>query len=238
MASIVPSAESSSNGVLTNGNSTALPAKFDVVVVGAGLSGISVLYRLRKLNLKVKVLEAGSDLGGVWYWNRYPGARVDSEIPFYQLNIPEVYKTWNFTQRFPGGQELREYIAHIDRILNIKKDVSFNTRVNDVRYNAEDYTWTIKAESGLVVQAKYVVLATGLLNRSYSPEFPGIDKFNGQIYHSASWPEKTNCKGKRGAVIGSGATSIQIVQELAKETAEGGSLTVFVRRKSFSCAAR
>jgi cation diffusion facilitator CzcD-associated flavoprotein CzcO len=202
----------------------------DVVVVGAGFSGISALYKLRKLGLKVKVFEQGDNFGGVWYWNRYPGARVDSETPFYQLNIPEVWRTWNFSCRFPDHKELRKYVDHVDKTLNLRKDVIFDARVVDAQYNVEQGRWTVKTVAGHVATSKYLILASGLLHRRHYPEFPGLKDFKGAVHHSGFWPEDMSVKGRRVAVIGAGATSVQIVQELAKEVDH---LTMFMRRPSY-----
>ena len=139
----------------------------DVLVVGAGFSGITSIHRFRKLGLKVKCFESGSDFGGVWYWNRYPGARVDSEAPFYQLNIPEVYRHWHFNQRFSDHTELRRYMAHIDKVLDLRKDVYFNARVVDASWDKDANLWTVKTQAGHVAQAKYLMLATGLLHRIF-----------------------------------------------------------------------
>jgi cation diffusion facilitator CzcD-associated flavoprotein CzcO len=172
-------------------------------------------------------------LGGTWYWNRYPGARVDSEAPFYQLNIPEVWNTWNFSQRFPDHREIRKYMAHVDKVLNIKKDVSFNSRVNSATWDDARGQWTITTNNGLVGRAKFLILASGLLHRTHTPDFTGIQDYKGMLRHSGHWPEDTSVKGKRVAVIGAGATSVQIVQELAKEA---GHLTMLMRRPSYCLA--
>jgi cation diffusion facilitator CzcD-associated flavoprotein CzcO len=212
------------------GSAGPTPTHVDAVVVGGGFSGISALHKLRQLGLKVKVFEAGTDFGGVWYRNRYPGARVDSETPFYQLNIPEVYKTWNFSQRFPDHRELRKYVAHIDKTLNLRKDVEFEARVVDVSYDKEEGRWTVTTANGSVATGKYLILATGLLHRRHYPDFPGLNEFKGEIHHSGFWPEDLSVKGKKVAIIGAGATSVQIVQELAKEADH---LTMFMRRPSY-----
>ncbi|KAJ4375304.1 hypothetical protein N0V83_002390 [Neocucurbitaria cava] len=225
----VPVDLSKANGTTTNGHATT-EAEYDVIIVGAGFSGISALHRLRKDGLKTHIFEAGSDFGGVWFWNRYPGARVDSETPFYQLNIPEVYNTWTFSQRFPDHSELRRYIAHIDKTLDLRKDVSFNTKVNGCTWDKEAAQWTVKTENGGKARAKFLILATGLLHRTHLPQWPGQEKYKGIIHHSGAWPEETSVKGKKVAVIGAGATSVQIVQELAKEASH---LTVLMRRPSY-----
>ncbi|KAF2845443.1 FAD/NAD(P)-binding domain-containing protein [Plenodomus tracheiphilus IPT5] len=204
--------------------------EYDVIIVGAGFSGISSLHRLRKAGLRAHIFEAGSDFGGVWYWNRYPGARVDSETPFYQLNIPEVYNTWSFSQRFPDHRELRKYLAHIDKTLELRKDVSFDARVNGCTWDQEATQWIVRTENGKVARARWLILATGLLHRTHLPNWPGQQKYQGVIRHSGEWPEETSVKGKKVAVIGAGATSVQIVQELAKEASH---LTVLMRRPSY-----
>lgn len=201
----------------------------DVLVVGAGFSGMSMLYRLRKLGLKTKVFESGGDFGGVWYWNRYPGARVDSEWPYYQLNIPEVYRDWEFAEKYPGHKEIRAYCAHADKVLDLRKDVQFNAHVCEARWNEKDGKWNVKTEEGHIAQSKYLILCTGLLHRRHIPDFPGLDTYKGVIHHTGFWPEDMSVKGKKVAVIGAGATAVQVVQELAKEADH---LTVFMRRPS------
>lgn len=163
--------------------------------------------------------------------DRYPGARVDSEMPFYQLNIPEVYKTWSFSERFPGHEELRKYIAHIDKTLDLSKDTYFNARVNEAIRDEAENVWTIKTLQGHVAKAKYLILATGLLHRTYTPDFPGLDKYKGALHHSGAWPEDFDATGKKIGLIGAGATAVQITQELGKKADE---LTVFLRRPSYN----
>lgn len=223
----VPLSETQING-LTNGEAPV--QQYDAIVVGAGFSGIANLYRLRKDGLKVHVFESASDFGGVWYWNRYPGARVDSETPFYQLNIPEVYNTWAFSSRFPDHRELRQYMAHVDKVLNLRPHVSFNSKVCGAEWDAGTSQWHIKTENGKQARARFLILATGLLHRTYKPDFPGLSTYKGTLHHSGAWPEDTSVKGKKVAVIGAGATSVQIVQELGKEADH---LTVLMRRPSY-----
>ncbi|KAF2025437.1 FAD/NAD(P)-binding domain-containing protein [Setomelanomma holmii] len=203
---------------------------YDVIIVGAGFSGISALHRLRKEEMKAHIFEAASDFGGVWHWNRYPGARVDSETPFYQLTIPEVYNTWSFSQRFPDHVELRRYIAHVDKTLNLRPDVSFNTKVTGCTWDEKSATWTVKTSTGQTASASFLILATGLLHKSHLPEWKGRETYKGTIMHSSEWLQDTDVKGKRVAVIGAGATSVQIVQELGKIASE---LTLLLRRPSY-----
>jgi len=201
----------------------------DAVVVGAGLSGIASLYRLRKAGLTVKAFEAGSGFGGVWYWNRYPGARVDSPYPLYQLNIPEVHKEWDFNYSFPAQQELSDYFHHVDKALDLRKDVFFNEEVTSVRYNSTEGRWTVKTAQH-TASCKYLALAAGALHRKYRPNFPGLDDFKGDVYHTASWPDNLDLRGKRVAVIGAGATGVQVVQELSKQVEH---LVVCIRSPSY-----
>ncbi|KAI8939027.1 hypothetical protein NX059_004867 [Plenodomus lindquistii] len=215
--------------VAVNGETTGYQ-EYDVIIVGAGFSGISSLYRLRKDGFKAHIFESASDFGGVWYWNRYPGARVDSEMPFYQLNIPEVYNTFTFSQRFPDHRELRKYMAHVDKTLGLRKDVSFDSKVNGCTWDQEASQWVVRTENGKVARARWLILATGLLHKTHLPDWPGQQEYKGVIRHSGEWPEETSVKGKRVAVIGAGATSVQIVQELAKEASH---LTLLMRRPSY-----
>ncbi|KAL5363923.1 hypothetical protein BJX96DRAFT_178507 [Aspergillus floccosus] len=202
----------------------------DAVIVGAGFSGTYGLHKLRKAGLKVKVFEAASDLGGVWYWNRYPGARVDSEWPYYQLTIPEVYEDFYFTERFPGHAEIRRYFAHADKMLSLKKDIEFNARVNSATWDDTTARWTVRTDAGHVAVAKYLCLFTGLLHRQYTPDFPGFADYQGVVHHSSAWPTDVDVTGKKVAVVGAGATSVQIVQELAKQADQ---LAMFMRRPSY-----
>ncbi|KAL4965723.1 flavin-containing monooxygenase [Aspergillus stella-maris] len=201
----------------------------DAIIVGAGFSGLYGLHKLRSLGLKVNVFEAGGDIGGVWYWNRYPGARVDSEWPYYQLSLPEVWKDFQFAERFPSSEEIRRYLAHVDRRLDLRKDIQFNARVNSAIWDQVTSRWTVTTEAGHIGTAKYLCQFTGLLHRQHWPEFQGLEKYKGKVYHSAAWPTDVDVTGKRVAVIGAGATSVQIVQELSKKA---GRLSMFMRRPS------
>lgn len=163
-------------------------------------------------------------------FNRYPGARVDSETPFYQLNIPEVYNTWSFSKRFPDHVELREYFAHIDRTLGLRKDVTFGSKVNSCTWQKDTAQWTVTTESGTKARAQFLVMATGLLHRPHLPSWEAQEKFKGTIYHSASWPTSVDLTGKKVAIIGAGATAVQILQEVGKQASH---LVNFIRRPSY-----
>lgn len=189
----------------------------DAIVIGGGFGGCYSLYRLRKMGLKTTLLEAGSDFGGVWYWNRYPGARVDSEMPTYQFNIHKVWRDWNWSERFPSGKELRQYFDHVDKTLDLRKDAIFNTVITGIQYNPDTGLWTCTAENGLQATCKYLVAATGSSYKKYYPSFPGMESYKGRIIHPADYPADLDVKGKRVGVVGNGASGLQVVQTLAKE---------------------
>jgi cation diffusion facilitator CzcD-associated flavoprotein CzcO len=199
----------------------------DVLIIGGGFSGMYSLHQIRKLGLTAMLFEAGGDFGGTWHWNCYPGARVDSEVPFYSLSIPEVYESWEFTERYPGHEELRDYFRHVDKVLDLRKDAHFNTIVVEARFHPEEAKWHVQTKDGLHATATYLICATGSSYKRYFPQFEDLEKFDGQLIHSAAYPEAgLDVKGKRVGVIGSGATGLQIVQALAKEDCQ---LTAFVR---------
>ncbi|KAH8760728.1 HK97 family phage prohead protease [Hyaloscypha sp. PMI_1271] len=193
----------------------------DVIIVGGGFGGVFCLKTLREHGLRVVLYEAGTDLGGTWRWNRYPGARVDSEVPEYQFSWPEVYKDWTWTTNYPNYQELRAYFDHVDKVLDIKKDCSFETVVTGAQFKPSEGKWHVETEDGRVAKAKYFIVAAGFASKRYIPPFKGLDKFKGVIHHSSFWPEEgVNVKGKRCAVIGTGASGVQIAQEWGPEVGE------------------
>lgn len=202
--------------------------ELDAVIVGAGFAGVYLLHQLRKEGLKVKILEAGHGLGGVWHWSSYPGARVDSPYPTYALNIPEVYNTWTWTEEYPGEKELKRYFQHVDKVLDISKDVLFGTMVTTATFNDHDNNWMLKSDTGSTVVARFFCSCIGFAAKKYIPNWPGLDDiYQGQVVHSSYWPaEGIDVRGKRVAVIGSGATGVQIAQELARHAKD---LTCFVR---------
>lgn len=210
----------------------------DALIVGAGFSGIYILHRLHSLhqNLRVKIIDAGSEPGGTWHWNRYPGARVDCPIPSYSFAIEDVYKDWKWSELYPGRDELRAYFRHVSRALDISKDCLFGMRVKSARFDGDSGVWTVYAldkDGGeMVVRAKYFVPAVGFAAQSYVPPWKGIESFRGEIHHSSSWPEGSDVRGKRVAVIGTGASGVQIIQEWAKEAAE---TIVFQRTPNLCC---
>ncbi|KAL4749993.1 hypothetical protein BDW72DRAFT_213756 [Aspergillus terricola var. indicus] len=208
---------------------------YDVVIIGAGFSGIYLLHHLRKLGYAVRVYEAGSDLGGVWHWNTYPNCRVDTQGSIYQLSIPEVWATWSFSEKYPSADELRGYFAHLERVLGVKKDIEFGRTVTGAWFDKaaeEKRKWTVETDDGRVTHCQFLLSCVGLMTERYVPDIPGLETFQGQVYHSASWPKGgVDVRGKKAAVIGTGASGVQIVQAWGKEA---GSLFVFQRTPNIS----
>ena len=209
----------------------------DVLIVGAGFGGVYLLHKLRdELGLSCKVYEAGKDLGGIWHWNCYPGARVDSEVPVYEYSIEKVWKDWVWTEKYPGWAELREYFKHVDKQLDISRDVSFDTRVVAAQFDQETQKWIVKTEDGRAATCKYLILATGFAAKRHFPDWKGLDTFKGIMHHSSFWPEEgVDVKGKRVAVVGTGSTGVQIAQEYGPDAAE---LTVFQRTPNLALPMR
>ncbi|ODQ80281.1 hypothetical protein BABINDRAFT_161246 [Babjeviella inositovora NRRL Y-12698] len=201
----------------------------DVIIIGAGFGAIKLIHDLRKLGLSIHGFDKGSTLGGVWQHNRYPGARVDSEVPVYQLFISEVYEDWNFSEAFPGWEELQAYFAHVDKKLNISKDYTYSSTVTTTHWNEEAKHWTVTVtgKGAGVYTSRYLLVCTGFAAKTVIPSFKNRDKFKGLAFHTAEWPhEGIDVKGKKVAVIGTGASGVQVIQEIGREV---GSLTVFQR---------
>ncbi|KAI3621181.1 cyclohexanone monooxygenase [Moniliophthora roreri] len=206
---------------------TESPQEFDVLIVGAGFGGVYTLHQTRNLGFSVKIFESGSDLGGIWFWNRYPGARVDSHIPLYEFSMPELWKDWTWSERFPSWTELREYFQYMDSKLDLKKDIRFNSRVVSAHFDVTTDQWTVKTADGHEARARFLVLCTGFASKIYIPPIKGLDTFKGIYHHSSQWPEAgLDLRGKRVAVIGTGATGVQIIQEIGPIVEH---LTVFQR---------
>ncbi|GIZ43159.1 hypothetical protein CKM354_000639700 [Cercospora kikuchii] len=197
----------------------------DVLIIGGGFGGAYGLWKMRKLGFQTKLLEAGKEFGGTWHWNSYPGARVDSEMPYYSLSIPEVWKTWNWKERFPGHDELKAYFRHVDKILDLSKDAFFNTIATSIK--REHGLWVVRTRDHREFRCTYLILATGSSYKKHLPAFPGLDNYKGKVIHAADWPsDGTDVKGKKVGVIGNGATGVQLVQELGKQDCD---LTVLIR---------
>jgi cation diffusion facilitator CzcD-associated flavoprotein CzcO len=206
---------------------------FDAIIIGAGLSGMYQLYRLRELGLRTRVFEAGTDVGGTWYWNRYPGARFDSESYSYGFSFSkELLDEWEWSEHFAGQPETLRYCNFVADKLDLRRDIQFRSRVTSAIYNEDTRSWRITLEDGAAFTCRFLVTAIGPLSTPTLPRIEGRDSFKGQAFHTARWPkEPVDFAGKRVAVIGTGATGIQTIQTIA---AEVGHLTVFQRTANWA----
>ncbi|KAG5637482.1 hypothetical protein H0H81_004405 [Sphagnurus paluster] len=204
----------------------------DVLIVGAGFSGAYQLHKLRKAGFSAKIFEAGSRLGGTWYWNCYPGARVDSEYLVYQLSTEEVWKDWTWSERFPGRDELMAYFEHVDKKLDLSRDICFDTRVMGATFDVSTERWIVSTQDGRTTHPHFLILCTGFASKPLFPDYPGLSSFQGVTHHTARWPQQgVELAGKRIGVIGTGASGVQVVQETAPIVAH---LTVFQRTPNFA----
>ncbi len=211
--------------------------RFDAVVVGAGLSGLYMLHKLRELGLSARVYEAGGGVGGTWYWNRYPGARCDVESVEYCYSFdPELEQEWEWTERYPGQPEVERYINHVADRFDLRRDIQFETRVTSAMFDGTAGLWKVRTDRGDDVLAQYFITAVGCLSASNMPDIEGRDSFEGILCHTGRYPaEGIDFTGKRVAVIGTGSTGIQAIPVIA---AEAEHLTVFQRTAQYSIPAR
>jgi cation diffusion facilitator CzcD-associated flavoprotein CzcO len=212
----------------------AVVREYDAIIIGAGMSGLYQLYRLREQRLQVRVLEAGTDVGGTWYWNRYPGARFDSESYSYGYSFSkELLEEWDWSEHFAGQPETLRYLRHVADKFNLRRDIQFRSRVTAATYEDDARSWSITLEDGSRFRTRFLITAIGPLSTPTLPRIEGRDSFQGQSFHTARWPhEPVDFAGKRVAVIGTGATGVQTIQTIA---ASVGHLTVFQRTPNW-CA--
>ena len=225
-------------GMQAAGNGGKTPQSFDALIIGAGFSGLYQLICLRdQLGLSTRVLEAGAGVGGTWYWNRYPGARCDSESHSYCYTFSkELLEQWEWTERYPAHPEIRRYLNHVADRFDLRRDISFNARVVAAHYDEETNRWRVKTENGAGFLAKYLIAAVGCLSAANVPDIPGLKSFAGRSVHTGEWPhDGVEFHGKRVGLIGTGSTGIQATPVIA-ETA--GHLTVFQRTANYSVPAR
>jgi len=205
---------------------------FDVIIIGAGMSGMYQLYRLREQGLKVRVFEAGTSVGGTWYWNRYPGCRFDSESYSYGFSFSqEVLDEWDWTEHFAPQPETERYLNYVADKFDLRRDIQFSSRVKAAHFAEHAHAWDITLEDGATFRSRHLVAAVGPLSSPTYPRVEGIADFEGESYHTGLWPKHpVSFEGKRVAVIGTGATGVQAIQEIAKTA---GHLTVFQRRPNW-----
>ena len=212
------------------------PAAIDAVIVGAGLSGIYMLQRCRELGLSARVIEAGSGAGGTWYWNRYPGARCDVESMTYSYSFSdELQREWTWTERYARQPEILRYVDHVLDRFDLRRDLHFETRVTSAVFDDATKRWTIETDRGERFSARFCIMATGCLSTPSLPGYKGLERFEGDWYHTGRWPhEEVDFTGKRVGVIGTGSSGVQSVPVIAAQAAH---LTVFQRTPNFSIPA-
>lgn len=200
----------------------------DVVIVGAGVAGLYQIYKIRNLGLRVRCLETAPKIGGTWYWNRYPGARFDSESWTYGYSFSqEILDEWDWTEDFAPQPETEKYLNFVADKLDLKSCIEFNTKVSSAKYDDDHDFWVIKTENGETYTSKFFVPAVGILSAAVMPNIPGVSSFKGTAYHTHKWPQDdVDLAGKKVGIIGTGATAVQIIPEIAKVV---GDLTVFQR---------
>src|SRR5919199_4658118 len=206
--------------------------QFDVIIIGAGVTGLYALYRLRERGLSVQVYEAGGGVGGTWYWNRYPGARFDSESYTYGYSFSEeLLQEWDWQEHYSGQPENERYLNYVADKFDLRRDIQLNARVTSAVYDERAQCWQIHTAEGYRAQAQFVIAAVGVLSAHYVPDFAGLESFQGTWCHTGRWPQDgLEVAGKRVGVIGTGASAVQLIPEIAKDVAH---LTVFQRTANY-----
>jgi cation diffusion facilitator CzcD-associated flavoprotein CzcO len=210
---------------------------YDVVIIGAGVSGMYALHHLREMGLSVRVYDGASDIGGTWWYNRYPGARVDGPgSPFYCYTFSEeLMKEWDWAETQSAQPAVLAYLEYVADRFDLRRDIQFETWVEDARYDEEAQRWTVETSTGERASAQYLICAVGALSTTNMPDIPGIDDFAGECYHTGRWPhDPVSFKGKRVAVIGTGSSGIQSIPEIARDAEH---VTVLQRTAQYSVPA-
>lgn len=207
--------------------------RLDALVIGAGVAGLYQLHQLREMGLTVRACDAAAGVGGTWFWNRYPGAKFDSEAYIYQYLFSEdLYRRWTWSERFPGQPEIERWMNFIADELDLRKDIQFSTNVESAHWNEETHRWTVRTDRGETVDTQFLVTCCGMLSAPMDNVFEGQDSFAGPIFHTSRWPRDTvDLAGKRVGVVGIGATGIQVIQTIADQVEH---LTVFVRTPQYT----
>lgn len=205
---------------------------FDAVIVGAGFAGLYMLVKLRELGLTARVYDAAADVGGTWYWNRYPGARCDIESMQYSYGFSEeLQQDWDWTERYAGQPEILAYANHVADRFELRRDIQFSTRVLSAAFDEAAASWTVETDRGDRVTARFCIMATGNLSTSKRPSIAGQDDFAGAVYHTGDWPQQpVDFTGQRVGIIGTGSSAVQAIPHIARQAAH---LTVFQRTPNF-----
>jgi cation diffusion facilitator CzcD-associated flavoprotein CzcO len=209
----------------------------DVIVVGAGIAGLYLAYRLSRAGYRLRVFEAGDDLGGTWYWNRYPGARVDVPSIDYMYSFdPDWQRDWQWSEKYATQPEILRYLNHVADKHDLRRHITFSTRVQRAWWDDDASLWHVRADAGDEVTCRFVVMATGCLSMPKQAEIDGLDRFAGETYVTSRWPrERVDFTGKRVAVIGTGSSGVQSIPVIAQEAQQ---VVVFQRTPTFSIPAR
>ena len=210
--------------------------KLDVIIVGAGISGLYMLYRMRKLGLSARVIEMGADLGGTWYWNRYPGARCDTDTIEYSYSFDEdLQQEWEWPERYPTQPEILTYLNHVADRFDLRLDITFSTRVEAAIFDEASNRWRVATDAGAELSARFLIMATGCISEPNIPSIDGMETFKGPIHHTARFPhEGVDFNGLRAGVIGTGSSGVQAIPVIARQAAH---LTVFQRSPQWSVPA-
>ncbi len=209
----------------------------DVAIVGAGVAGLYAIHRLRRLGLHVRAYEAGSGIGGTWFWNRYPGCRCDVESLEYSYSFSDdLQQDWHWPERYGTQPEILKYVNHVAERFDLMRDIELNTRITSAQFDREAKSWTLKTAAGETILAPFCIMATGNLSTPQRPPFKGLDSFQGQWYHTGLWPhEGVDFTGRRVGVVGTGSSGVQMIPHIA---AQAEHLYVFQRTANFSLPAR
>lgn len=211
--------------------------EYDVIIIGAGVTGIYQTYRAVKAGFSVKTFEAGTNVGGTWYWNRYPGARFDSESYIYGYTFSEeLQQEWDWKEQYSAQPETEKYLNFVTDKFDLRRHMQFETRIDTCEYSEDDNEWTVTTQDGKTTRSQFVVASVGILSQPHFPAIEGIESFQGDYWHSSHWPkEAPDFSDKRVGVIGCGATAIQLFPEVAKTAKH---LTMFQRSANWACPLR
>ena len=205
----------------------------DVVIVGAGFSGLYLLHRLRGLGFSIRMFETGTDVGGTWYWNRYPGARCDVESMQYSYSFSDaLQQEWDWSEKFSAQPEILKYANHVADRFDLRRDIEFETKVISAHFDESATRWAVETDKGEQISARFCIMATGCISTAQTPDIEGLSEYSGETYHTGAWPhDGVDFTGQRIAVIGAGSSGIQAIPVLAKEA---GHVTVFQRTPNYS----
>jgi cyclohexanone monooxygenase len=212
--------------------------ELDVAVIGTGFAGLYALYKLRnELNLSVQAFDNADGVGGTWYWNRYPGARADTEVTAYCYSFDrELFDSWTWSERYPRQSEILAYLNHVADRFDLRRSITFGTTVDQATFDEDAERWNLVLDNGQRVRCQFLIEGVGLLSSTNFPAFPGQATFRGEVFHTARWPQEgAHFKGKRVGVIGTGSSGVQVITEIAPEAAH---LTVFQRHPQYTVPAQ